>query len=212
MTNQKIILKAIVREETGKKASNLKKEERIPAVLYGHKVKNLNLSLSLPEFEKILNAAGESTLIDLDIEGKSAVKVIIQEVQYDSVSHRIIHADLYQVKMDEKIRAMVELRFINEAPAVKTYSGILVTVMDTIEIECLPADLVHEIEVDLSTLKTFDDSIHIKDLKIPDNIHVLSPIEEVVVKVQPPKIEKEDKVESTAVAEEPAAPEAAQQK
>ncbi|MFA6215354.1 MAG: 50S ribosomal protein L25 [Patescibacteria group bacterium] len=191
MTSSATILKATTRKETGKKVGKLRKQEKIPAVLYGHKIKPINLSVDYPVFQKVLTQAGESTLVDLVIDDSKPVKILIQDYQLDPVNNRIMHVDFHQIKMDEKLHTKIELKFINEAPAVKELSGTLVTNIDSLDVECLPQYLVHEIEVDLSILKTFDNSIHVADIKIPEGITVLNIPNDVIALVQEPRSEKE---------------------
>jgi large subunit ribosomal protein L25 len=98
-----------------------------------------------------------------------------------------IHADFYQVSMTEKLKAHVALEFIGESPAVKAMGGILVKVMNEIEVQCLPADLPHNIQVDIASLTDFSQAIHIRDLKLGDKVQILANPEEVIAKVQPPR-------------------------
>lgn len=202
-----LILKADSRKVTGKKVKNLRKEGYIPAVLYGHNIKSRNLSVKLKIFEKIYQQAGESSLIDLIIDKEKPVKVIIQDIQEDPLTGRIFHIDFYQVKMTEKLHTRAELRFVGEALAVKELNGILVTNLKEVEIECLPQNLIHEIKVDLSSLKTFDNLIYVSDLEIPENIKILNASQDVVASVQPPRreeIEEVRKPEEIPVAEKEA--------
>jgi large subunit ribosomal protein L25 len=159
--------------------------------LYGHQIKSQPLSVNLQEFERVFQKAGASTLVDLKIDNGETKKVIIHEPQIDPITNQPIHVDLYQVKMSEKITTEIPLKFIGESPAVKELGGTLITNRDTIEVECLPQDLVHEIEVDISNLKTFEDLIKISDLKIPAGIEILNDPEETVVSVNPPRTEEE---------------------
>jgi large subunit ribosomal protein L25 len=183
----------------------LRKQGTIPAVLYGHNVKNQNLSVNAVEFEKALKLAGESTIVDLVVDGKTH-PVLIQDVQLDNLSYRPMHADFYQVSMTEKLKANVVIEFVGESPAVKTLGGVLFKQLSEIQVECLPADLPHNVVVDISSLKTFADAIYVKDLKFSDKVKVLSSEEEVVAKVQPPRdVEKEL---APAVTDEKAAVEA----
>jgi large subunit ribosomal protein L25 len=183
----------------------LRKQGTIPAVLYGHNVKNQNLSVNAVEFEKALKLAGESTIVDLVVDGKTH-PVLIQDVQLDNLSYRPMHADFYQVSMTEKLKANVVIEFVGESPAVKTLGGVLFKQISEIQVECLPADLPHNVVVDISSLKTFADAIYVKDLKFSDKVKVLSSEEEVVAKVQPPRdVEKEL---APAVTDEKAAVEA----
>ncbi len=184
-------LAAKTRSLERKKTKSLRKQGQIPAVLYGHEVAPQSLSVDQRQFEKIYKQAGGSTLLNLVIDKNQPIKVLIQEVQKDSVSNNFLHIDFHQVRMDEKLRTEVKLKFIGEPTAVKELSGILVTNIDTLEIECLPQYLVYEIEIDLSGLKTFSDLIHVSDIKIPEGITILNPADEVVALVQPPREEKE---------------------
>jgi len=119
--------------------------------------------------------------------------VLIHEVDFDPVSDQLRHADFYVVKMDEKITAKIPLVFIGESNAVKVLNGILIKNLHEIEIEALPKDLPHQIEVDISAINTFNDYIYIKDLKLSAGIKVLSDSSEIVTLVKPPRTEEEIK-------------------
>ena len=208
-----------MRPVTGRQNKQIRKQGLIPAVLYGHKIKNLILSVDLHEFEKVYQEAGESTLIKLEIddsqEKKSAKSkkeriVLIYKVARHPVSGQPVHADFYQVKMDEPITTEVPLVFVGESAAVKELDGVLVKNIQSLEIKALPVDLPHQIEVDISALKTFDDNVYIKNLKLPAGVTTESQSDEVVVSVIPPRtraeLEKleeapEEKVEEVEVAE-----------
>lgn len=186
-----LILKVQKRELVGRKVKDLREKNLIPAVVYGHGAKNQNVAVEYIPFEKLYREAGESSLVDLVIDNEKPVKILIQEVQADPLTGRFIHIDFRQVKMTEKITAEILLKFVGEAKAVKELGGILVKTADKIKVKCLPQDLVHEIEVDLSFLNTFEDFIHIKDLKIPAGLEVLGNPNEPVVNVIPPRSEEE---------------------
>ncbi|MFA6322653.1 MAG: 50S ribosomal protein L25 [Candidatus Buchananbacteria bacterium] len=186
-----INLTAQKREEASGKVQDLREQGKVPAVLYGHGVKNLNLVVERLALEKVLKQAGESTLVDLSIEGDKVIKVLLHDVQLDHITNRIIHIDLYAVNMTEKITAEIALEFTGEAPAVKELGGILVTSIHSLKVECLPQYLVHEIKIDLSGLKTLDDVVHVKDIKLPENVITHHDINDVVVSIQPPRTEKE---------------------
>lgn len=190
------------RKVTGKGVKNLRKQSLIPAVIYGKDVPPKNLVVEYLPFSRLYKEAGESTLIDLKIDEGAPVKVLIQEIQNDPMTGKFAHVDFRQIKMTEKIKAEVLLKFVGEAPAVKELGGTLVHSVDKIEIECLPQDLVHEIEVDISALKTFEERIHLKDLKIPAGIKVLADMNATVATVEAPLTEEELKAElETPVAE-----------
>lgn len=201
-----INLKAAVRAETGRAAKKLKVDKKIPAVLYGRGAENMNLSFDKQEFNKIYKEAGSSTIVTLQIEGQAPIKSLILEVQYNPVTDEIIHADLYKVNMKEEIHTEIPLEFVGEAPAVKDLEGNLITSKDAIEVKCLPDKLVSEIQVDISVLKTFEDSIKVGDLSIPEGIEVLADPEETVAMVSEPRSEEElEEMEAPAADAEKAA-------
>jgi len=186
-----LTISAQTRKLTGRKTNKLRKESCIPGIVYGPKSKNTPIKINKKDFKDVFSKAGESTLIDLKIDDKEIGKVIINNYQVDPVSDDIIHFDLYQVRMDKKMTTKVSVKFIGESPAVKNENGILVKNHDTLEIKCLPKDLIHNIEIDLSVLEHIDDIIRIKDLKISDNIEITADLEEAIVNVAPPRTEKE---------------------
>jgi len=195
-------LKAFERNLTGKKVQKLREEGKIPAVVYGPEEKNINLAVDYVDFEKIYEQAGESTLVNLEL-GEKKIPVLIHQVSYHPLTDKVEHIDFYQIKYGQKLTAAVELNFVGVSKAVKELGGILVTNIEEIEIECLPKDLVSEIDVDLSKLETFEDVIFVKDLPIPEGIKVLTDPEEVVASVASSRMEEEApaKAEESASAE-----------
>lgn len=183
----KLQLKAVDRDLKNSKPKGLRKNGHIPAVLYGHNVKNQNLAVSLSDFEKVLKKAGESTIINLVTDDGKTHPVLIHDIQNHYLTSRPIHADFYEVSMTEKLRTKVVLEFIGEPKAVKELGGVLMKNLNEVEVECLPGDLPHSLTVDISKLNTFTDAILVKDISVSDKVKVLSPAEEVVAKVQPPR-------------------------
>jgi len=181
------------RTVTGGKVNSLRYKGQIPAVVYGHGLKNQNITVAALEFNKLFKEAGESSLVDLKIDDKKPIQVLIHDLQYEPVKHTIRHIDFYQVNVTEKITAEVKLKFVGESPVVKGQGGVLVAPITKVKIECLPKDLIHELGVDISSLKTFDDTIRIKDLIIPTGIEILAVIDQVIVLVEAPRSEEEIK-------------------
>ncbi len=179
------------RTTTGKMVRGLRQQGKIPAVIYGHGIKNQPVEVEYLNFDKVYRAAGGSSLVDLKVGEGQSVKVIIQAVQRNAVSGDFEHVDFHQVRMDEKITAEVPIVFVGEAKAVKELGGVLVKNLNQIKIECLPQDLQHEVAVDISALDSFDKSIQIKDLVLPKSWHVLGAADEVIVAVEPPRSEAE---------------------
>lgn len=178
----------------GTKAGDLRTHGQIPGVVYGPDREAVAISVDALVFNKLYNEAGESTLVDFTIEGeKEPVKVLIQDVQFDPVKGNPIHVDFRQIQMGVEMSATTELVFVGEAPAVKALGGTLNTAKDTLDIKCLPKDLVSEVEVDISTLATFDDAIHVKDLKLPAGVTADEDGDRLVAKVVAPLTEEQFK-------------------
>lgn len=186
-----------IRDKFGKQNKSLRETGNIPAVLYGHNKETVPVSLNLKEFAKIFKSAGESTIVNLNIEknGKSEKNpVLIYDVDFDPVTDQPRHADLYLVNMDEKITAKIPLVFIGESEAVKAFSGIFFKNIHEVEVEALPKDLPREINVDISAIKTFADHICVKDLALASGVRVLGHnADDVVAAVKPPRSEEEMK-------------------
>ncbi len=197
-----ISLKAEHRKLVGKKVNQVRQAGEIPAVLYGHQTDNLNLKINRLDFEKIFVKAGESTIIDLIIGQEAPKKVLIADVWYHPVKQQVFHIDFKQIRMDEKLTAHVGLNFVGESLAVKEKDGVFVHNINELEIRCLPGDLIHQVEVDISRLKTFDDIITVADLNIPKNIEIIGhEPEDVVATVARPR---EEEPEPAPVEEEAA--------
>ncbi len=178
-------------------AKALRKEGLLPAVLYGKEIDSVPLLISFDVFEKLYKEAGETTIINLTIEGDSQEHaVLIKDTQLSPITGKCLHVDFYQIKRGEKLHVTIPLNFVGEPPAVKDFGGILLTNKNEIEVECLPKDLPKEIIVDLFGLKEIDDSITIKDLKIPTGVEVLGEPEESIVIVAPPAVEEEEETVS----------------
>ena len=188
---EKIKLESKTRTEKGRKTNKGRRTGLVPAVVYGKGISPQSLWINGLGLSRLLKKSGESVIIDLLVDGKNGRNVLINEIQRDPVSGNFQHVDFYQVKMDEKIEAGVPLEFIGESEAVKALGGILVKNLDEVEVECLPADLPSRIDVDISMIKTFDDHIFAKDLKISEKVQIKIDPETVVALVAPPRSEEE---------------------
>lgn len=180
------------------KADVLRRQGKLPLALYGKGIDPLLLAGDTSSISKTLKHAGESSLVNIKVEGQPDRIVLFKEPQYDPTTGILIHADLYQVNLKEKIRAQVPVVLEGEAPAVKDFNGVLITNKDEIEVECLPSDLPHEIKVDMSTLANIDDEIKVKDLKFPAEVEVLDDPEDSVVIIT---AQREEEVEEAPVSE-----------
>ena len=153
------------------KTEDLRKKSLVPGVVYGPERKSVSVYFDSVKLEKLYSEAGESTLIDCKVEGeKESAKILIQDLQYHPVKNQIIHFDLKQIKMGVEMYVTIEFNFTTEAPAVKEQGGTLVINTEELNVKCLPKDLVNHIDVDLTSLKTFEDAIQVKDIKLPEGI------------------------------------------
>ena len=187
----RIELQAEKREQIGKSLNSLRKEGFLPSVVYGHGFESIPVQIKYSDFESVYKYAGESTLINLRI-GDKEEPAVIKDIQKDPVSDKIIHADFYRVNLKEKIKAKVPLVIVGESEAVRN-GGILVKTVNELEVEALPQNLPHELQVDISGLLNFGDHVQIKDILISDKVKVEASLEDIVVLVQEPR--KEEVVE-----------------
>ncbi len=194
-----IKLKANHRTEAGKKVRALRASGVLPSVVYGPKVENEQLSVSLSDFEKAYKQAGESSLIHLEV-GSKEIPVLIHDIERDPVTLKPIHADFYAVDMKKAIHAKVPLVFVGEAPAVKSEGGILLKVMQEIEVEAMPEDLPHEISVSIESMKEIGARITVSDISMPKGVKAKAHTEDIVAIIEAPRAEEE--VAPAPVAEE----------
>jgi len=178
----------------------LRAQGKIPAVAYGKDEDPAPLLVDLIDFKKIYQSAGETTIINLKVAAAAPKMVLIKDVQLSPDKEEYLNIDFLQIKAGEKLRVSVPLMFINEAPAVKDFGGILITNKNEIEVECLPQDLPHEITVDLSGLHNIDDTIFVKDLQVGSGVEVLDSPEDSIVVIAPPTAEEVEPVVSEAEA------------
>jgi len=175
-----------------KKPNALKKEGRVPCVLYGNDVENTALECTHGEILKAYALAGKSTLVDLDAAGKK-VPVIFHDIDFDPVTDKIIHVDFYAVDMKKEIEADIPITLEGESPAVKELGGILISPMNTVKVKCLPTNLPHELIASIESLVEFGDALHISAIQVPDGVTIMDDPGNVIATVQEPR--KEEVVE-----------------
>lgn len=185
-------LNAKVRDIKTEKPNELRLKGQIPAVLYGRGIANIHLVLNYNDFTKIFEKVGETQLVTLCIDKeKTPRNVLIHDINKDALSRKVLHVDLYQVRMDEKIVADIPLHFIGESEAIKALGGVLVKNIHEIKVKALPGDLPSVLDVDISLLKTFEDKIHLSDIKIPKGVELVGNFSETIALVTPPRSESE---------------------
>jgi len=183
-----IPLKAAPRD-TATKPNKLRRGGTVPCVVYGHDMKNLQVVCAERELHRVFAKAGESTLIELDMDGKK-IPVLFKDITFHPISGREEHADFYAVNMKEEIETLVPVKYKGEAPAVKDLGGVFITAHEAVTVRCLPADLPHELTVDISGLAEFHMSITVKDLHLAKGVKVMEGADTVLATVQEPRKEE----------------------
>lgn len=180
----RIKLNAKDRTVTGKKVRRLREAGWVPAILYGASIESRPLQIEETEAEEIITEAGTSQLIDIQIDGTDEpVMALVRDLQRDPIRRNLLHIDLYQVDMGQRITVEVPLVLVGDSPPVKNQEGVLIQTKETIEVECLPIDLIEAIEVDLNTLTEIGQQITVADLAVPATSEILSDPNEMVVRV-----------------------------
>ena len=188
---QNFTLTAALRTATGRKTYGLRAEGIVPAVVYGAVEKTFAIQMDRGTFIRLYKEAGESSLIELQIEGQKPLHVLIQDIQVDALRGEVIHADFLALDMTKKVETGVKLRFIGESVAIKSLGGILVHPVDEILVRALPKDLPQHIDVDLSALATFEDAVQLKDLAAIPGVEFLGDVNQTVALVAAPRSEEE---------------------
>ena len=197
---KKLELPAQKREVFGKKLRKVRIEGNIPGNIYGPQFKSLAVSVNVKDFNRTFKVAKETGIIYLKVD-KEEHPVLIKHIQYHPVSHIILHIDLRKVDLKQKIETEVPVKIVGESPAVAQKGGVLLTQLDHILVEALPADIPHEIAVDISPLVEIGQEIKVADLPKSTNYTVKEEPEKLVVSIIAHK-EESLVAETTTVAPE----------
>jgi large subunit ribosomal protein L25 len=198
------------REVTGKATKRLRSAGIIPANIFGHGEASQAVQLEIHAFEALRRDHHATGVVSLRFAGaKDAETALIRHVQRNPVSGKIIHIDFFRVSMRERINAKVALHFEGTSPGVKVEDGVLLHLMEALDVECEAGDIVESIEVDISSLEHIDDTIHAKDIKLPANFTLVTDPEEPVVKIMAPRIEPVEETEAAPAEATPAPAEGA---
>jgi large subunit ribosomal protein L25 len=192
------------REMTGKAVKALRRQGLIPGNLYGKDRPSQPVQIDGHELSKFLATHGPTTLIELHVDGNKSDTVMIQEIQREAVSRAIQHVDFLQIVMTKPIRMHVPIRIEGEAPAVARENGMLLQVLENVEIEALPTALPQSLSLDISDMEELKSIRHVSDLLIPSDVTLLTSGDEVVLKIEPPRT-LEVPAEPTAEAQAPTA-------
>jgi large subunit ribosomal protein L25 len=168
----------------GRQVKRLRQDGWVPAVMYGREFEPVPLQLEELPLRKVLSQVGGSQLVSVNVKGKKSPElVLVREVQQHPLRGDVLHVDLYRVMMTEKLTTEVPLSLVGTSPMSEVADGLLLTGISSVEVQCLPGDLVDAIEVDLSALTEFDQSLTVGDLPVPEGIEILTEPDEMIARV-----------------------------
>lgn len=191
MSTDRPTLAATKRDVIGKRVAGLRRAGQLPAVVFGHGMASQSLSLDSHEFEQLQRRIGQNALVDLLVDGKKATPVLVHGVQRDPVYRRMLHVDLFAVRMTEELTVDVPLVTVGESNAVDKLGGTLLHILESVKIKALPDHLPQSIDLPIDGLVDFDATVHVRDLTIPSDVTLLNDPDEIVARVQQPRIEEE---------------------
>ena len=197
---ERVVIIATKRDVTGKKVSQLRREGKMPGVVYGHHIEPIAIVMDAREVTRAMVGLTPSSIVTIDIDGEDHA-ALIRERQRDYLRNKFIHIDFQAVSRTEKIRARIETVLEGTAPAVKNYNGIVLHEKEYIEVEALPEHLPERFIVDISNLNRIGDMIRISDMSIADDVTVFDDVNDVIVSISGVKEEVEE--EPAASADEP---------
>ena len=179
------------RDITGKKVRFLRRQGITPVHLFGHGIESLALQCEKVKIEQVLKQAGKATLISLKVdEEKKARSVVVRDVSRDPLKGELIHVDLYQVKMKEKVKIEIPIVLTGESPLLKSKGNVLMQELHALTVECLPSKIPTSIEVDISSITKSEETIRVKDIDMRDEVVILNDLELVVVNIIAQRSEK----------------------
>jgi large subunit ribosomal protein L25 len=210
MSTSRPSLAAEHREVTGKKVAHLRRDGRLPAVVFGHGVASNNISIDTHEFELLRRHIGANALVDLSVDGKKSKPVLVHGVQVHPVGRHPLHVDLFVVKMTEELTVDVPLVASGTPQAVTDGNGTLNYPIESVRVRALPDRLPQVIEFSVDHIADFDTVVQVRDLEIPGDVTLLTDPDEVIARVLPPRVEVELEAAPTEEGEEGAEGEGAE--
>lgn len=180
---EEIVLDAELRQIKGKQVHGLRRKGLIPIVLYGGHIQSGMLQANERTLSAVLGKAGHNRLIRLNTGDGGPHVVIAREIQREPITGRLLHVDLQEISLTEKMTSAVPVVLEGTSPAVSRGEGLLIHGLEQVEIRCLPTDLIPQISVDVSTLGEVGAALHVSDLKLGDKIEILTSPEEMIAKI-----------------------------
>ena len=177
---EKFVLEAEKREIIGKKVKALRRDGKLPAVIYGHEIEPLPITLQTKQVTQILREIGANTLVTIKV-GKEEFLALVRDIQREVILRDLLHMDFQAVSLEEKITSTVPIITVGDAPVIADYEATLVSGLLELQIEAKAKDLPDTISIDISTLKEIGDNILVKDIEILGDVTVLDDPDEVVI-------------------------------
>ena len=197
-----IVINAQPRSVTGKKVKLLRREGLIPLVVYGRKTEPINIQAVEFDTNRAISSAG-GQLMSLQIEGEDAPRAVLaRDIQRDVITGAYMHVDLYEVDVTERRQVEVSVVLVGEAPLASTGEAVLLQVLNSVQIECLPTEIMQSIELDASKMVEFSDALYVSDLSLPEGIDILTPADEMIARLQAIQEEEEEEEEELLFGEE----------
>jgi large subunit ribosomal protein L25 len=188
------------REVTGKAVKHMRKAGLIPANIYGHKEASEAVQINAADFEALRKARKTTAIIALRMSGAKAQTALVRHVQRNPINGKVLHIDFFRVSLTDRILMKVPLHVVGEAPGVKNENGVLLHLLDTLEVECAAQDIVNSFDVDVTSLEHIDDTLHASDVKLPQGFKLVTDAEEAIVKIAATRAEKVEETEEAAAA------------
>lgn len=179
---ERTVIEAEPREITGKQVGQLRRDGWIPGVIYGKKPPQ-SVQIEQKALRRALRVVGTTQLADVQVDGQTRT-VLVREIQQHATRGDIVHVDFMEVDMKVKLRSLAELVTVGTAAPEAAGLGVATLLLREVEIECLPDDLVSELEIDLSAIQTVDDVIHVSGIKAPKGIEIMTDPELVVARFE----------------------------
>ena len=189
MATQPLTLELEPRTVVGKQVRQLRRQGITPTHLYGMGIEPLNVQADSAAVQRIAVQAGGNIPISVTVKGhQKPYFAFIREVQRHPLTEAILHVDFYQVTMTEVMQAEVPIYLVGEAPAVRMLSGVLFQALHSFRVECLPLDVPQYVELDIAQLDDFEKALHVSDITVGDKVTVLNAPDEVIARVNAPRV------------------------
>ena len=186
----KVVIDATRRDVVGKQVKALRREGKLPAVIYGRHTDPINVNLDARTAAQALAKLTSSSIVTLNVDGVE-YPALEREKQRNFIKNTLLHVDFLAVSMTEKLRTNVNVHFIGVSGAVKDFNAVMVHNLEQLEVECLPTDLPERIDVDISSLAKPGEGIRVRDVKIADNVRILNDPDTMVAVATFAKVEEE---------------------